>query len=114
MNLTLKYLVELQELTQQCEDGDSPTMRKEIERLRAGLPENILRRFDHFIQFHRQAVASLSTSGACSGCHMKLPPADALRIRSSSHQLATCPFCGCFLYSPLTLFDESKTTETKA
>ena len=29
---------------------------------------------------------------------MKLPPADVLRIRSSTHLLPICPLCGGFIY----------------
>jgi predicted nucleic acid-binding Zn-ribbon protein len=113
MNLTLKKLVELQELTRQSEEEEHPSgLQKKIEFLRTGLPEQILRRFDHLTKFHKQAVAPISSSGACGSCHMKLPPADALRIRSSSDQLVTCPFCECFLYSTAALFDEPKPTET--
>ncbi|MGO8675984.1 MAG: C4-type zinc ribbon domain-containing protein [Limisphaerales bacterium] len=106
----LKNLIHQQELTQRFENKNrTSNLRKEIGRLRTGLPDHILRRFNHLAEHRRIAVAQLSESGACSGCHMKLPSADALRIRSSSHQLATCPFCGCFLYSPTaTLSNEQK------
>jgi len=101
MNKTLTSLIQLQELTLKCgSENRVSESHGEIKRLRAGLPEGILRRFDHFTKFRRLAVAQLSESGACNSCHMKLPPADALHIRSSSHRLATCPFCECFLYSP--------------
>jgi len=100
MNITMKNLIALQELTQRFEhENHDSRLRLEIERVRAGLSEGILRRFDHFTKFRRLAVTQLSESGACGSCHMKLPPGDALRIRNSTHQLATCPFCSCFLYS---------------
>jgi len=115
MNVTFKNLIHLQELTRRCEnENHASDLRKEIEGVRAKLPENILRRFDHLTESRRLAVAQLSESGACNGCHMKLPPSDALRIRGSSHQLVTCPFCGCFLYWPSARLNESnELSETK-
>jgi len=101
MNETLTSLIRLQELTLKGESKNHISeLHREINRLRAGLSQHILRRFDHFTKFRRLAVAQLSESGACNSCHMRLLPADALHIRSSSHRLATCPFCECFLYSP--------------
>ncbi len=111
MNVTMKNLIELQELMQRSKSQNhSESMRLEIERARAVLPEGVLRQLDHFTKFGRRAVAQLSESDACGSCHMKLPPADALHIRNSGHQLAICPLCGCFLYSPPLASDESKKT----
>jgi predicted nucleic acid-binding Zn-ribbon protein len=117
MNTTLKNLIKLQELMQQGEDGGrSIELDKQIERLRNKLPKAILGRFDHLSERRRFPVVKISETGACGNCHLKLTPGDTLRFRqtqTSEEIVLTCPFCGCFLYSPMT-FDESKElTETK-
>jgi predicted nucleic acid-binding Zn-ribbon protein len=99
MNATLKNLIRLQELMQQFEsEGRAPGLRKQIDGLRAKLPEDVMRRFDHVAEHRRVSVAQLTATGACGVCHMKLPPADVLRIRSSTHLLPICPMCGGFIY----------------
>ena len=115
MNETLKNLIRLQELTQQYErEGSMVGLRKQIDRVRARLPEAILRGFDHLTQHGRLPVAQVSESGACGSCHLKLTPGDALRLRraqetNEDHAL-TCPFCGCFLYVATAVPQENKAT----
>jgi len=100
MNATLENIIRLNELTKQKNSGhQTQTTRKEIEDLREKLLNEVLRRFDHLVSHGRLPIAPVSESSACGSCHMKLPPADVLRIRSSSHSLPTCAFCGCFLYT---------------
>jgi predicted nucleic acid-binding Zn-ribbon protein len=114
MNSALKELVKLRDLTRQYENENHATnLRKKIDSLRDTLPKNFLRRFDHLAEHGRLPVAEISESGACESCHMKLPPADALKIRSSSHSLSlpTCPFCGCFLYFPAVLSQSKELME---
>lgn len=103
MNTTLKTLIRLEELTQQYEKEDRRTnLRKQINDLRARLPESLLRRFEHLTQHGRLPVAQVSESGACGSCHLKLTVGDALRLRhpqdAKEDCVLTCPFCGCFLY----------------
>lgn len=112
MNAALNHLIHLQELMRQFEDeGRTPGLCKQIDSLRAELPESLLSRFDHFAEHQRRSVAQLSESGACGGCHMKLPPADVLRIRTSGHILPLCPCCGRFLYAPGAVAKAKETTE---
>ena len=111
MNTNLNHLIRLEELTRDYErEGRSTKLRRQIDNLRAKLPENVLRRFDRLAEHDRLPVAQVSESGACGSCHLKLPPADALRIRSSSHALPVCPFCGCFLYTRAASTEEKETT----
>ncbi len=111
MNTTLETLIRLEKLTQQYEKEDQKTnLRKQINNLRAELPESLLRRFDHLAERGRLPIAQVSESGGCGSCHMKLPLADVLRIRSSSHVLPICPFCGCVLYAPAATTEEKETT----
>ncbi len=99
MNATLNHLIHLQELMQQFEnEGRSPSLGKQIDGLRAKLPADVRRRFDHVAEHRRVSVAPLTASGACGVCHMKLPAGDVLRIRSSTHLLPICPLCGGFIY----------------
>jgi predicted nucleic acid-binding Zn-ribbon protein len=110
MNTTLKTLIRLEQLTQRCEKDDQETnLRQQIDDLRAQLPQSLLRRFDHLAERGRLSVAQVSASGGCGSCHMKLPLADVLRIRSSSRALANCPFCGCFLYVQAAVTEERET-----
>jgi predicted nucleic acid-binding Zn-ribbon protein len=112
MNATLNHLIHLQELMRQFEsEGHPPRLRKQIDSLRAKLPEDVLRRFDHVADHRRLSVAPVSASGACGICHMKLPPADVLHIRSSTHTLPICPLCGGFLYLAAAVDEAKETTE---
>lgn len=109
MNAILQHLIALEDLTEQCDNGNPTTVqRTKIDNLRAELPVNILRRFDHLTKHGRLPVVPLSESGACGSCHLKLPPADVLRIRSSSHALPVCPFCGCFLYASAAVEEQNE------
>jgi len=67
--------------------------------LRAKLPEAILRRFDHLAEQGRRPVARVSPSGACGNCHLKLPSADAGRVRQEPDELHVCLHCGCWLHA---------------
>ncbi len=112
MNATLNHLIRLQELMQQFEnEGNTSSLRKQIDGLRGKLPAEVLRRFDHVANHRRLSVAQISASGACGICHMKLPPADVLRIRGSTHTLPICPLCGGFLYMTATAEEAKETTE---
>ena len=99
---TLSNLIRLQELTLGSESEGSAAVRcKRVERVRAKLPEAILRHFDHLEEQGRVPLARLSESGACGNCHLKLPAADAMRIRQNIDELHVCPHCGCWLHAPL-------------
>lgn len=112
MNKTLANLIQLQELMRRYENsGHLANLRRQVERLRAKLPKNILRQFDHLAELGRLPVAQVSESGACGSCHIKLPLADVLHIRSSDHQFPICPFCGCFLYVASAVPAEEKITD---
>lgn len=105
MNATLKNLIALQEVTHHYEEnGQAPSEWGQIEQLRVKIPANILRRFDHLAERRPFPVVQMSESGACGNCHLKLTPNDVLRFRRASEpdqeNAFTCPFCGCFLYSP--------------
>jgi predicted nucleic acid-binding Zn-ribbon protein len=100
MNTTLKRLIRLQQLLRRQElEGSTLGEQTQINRLRAQIEPNDLRRFDHFVEHGRLAVAALSVSGACGSCHLQLTPADALRSRRAEDRPFTCPNCGCFLYA---------------
>ncbi|MGB8368604.1 MAG: C4-type zinc ribbon domain-containing protein [Limisphaerales bacterium] len=112
MNKTLTSLIQLQELMRRYENAGHPaSLRRQVDRLRTKLPKNILRQFDHLAELGRLPVAQVSASGACGSCHMKLPPADMLHIRSSDHQFPICPFCGCFLYAAAAVAESKELTE---
>ena len=99
MNKTLAMMLRLQELAQQA--AHSPhesTLQRRITRLRRRIPENYLNRFDRLFQRRGMAVAAMSASYACGGCHLQLPIGDVWLVREASELMASCPHCGCFLY----------------
>jgi predicted nucleic acid-binding Zn-ribbon protein len=77
-------------------------MRSQIDEVHGCIPENLLRHFDRLYEHGKSLLAEISSSGACGSCHLKLPPGDALRVRSVSeaNKVIACPFCGCLLYAP--------------
>jgi predicted nucleic acid-binding Zn-ribbon protein len=111
MNKTLAMMIRLQQLTQHA--GHSPNesaLQKRILRLRRHIPENYLNRFDRLFQRRGMAVAAMSASCACSGCHLQLPVGDVWLVREASEMIASCPHCGCFVYDSQKKPRESKVT----
>lgn len=100
MSITLSNLIRLQKLTLGSDgEGSEAVLRKQVERARAKLPEAMLRRFDHLVEYGRVPLMRLSESGACGSCHLKLPAAEAMQIRQEADHPHTCPHCGCWLYT---------------
>jgi len=92
-------MIRLQELTLRARRAAVATgVGRRILRLRGGIPELYLTRFDRLLQRRRVAVAAISESGACGACHLQLPVGDVWMVREASEMLASCPYCGCFLY----------------
>jgi predicted nucleic acid-binding Zn-ribbon protein len=89
MNKTLAIMIRLQQLTQHA--GHSPTesvLQKRILRLRRRIPENYLNRFDRIFQRRGIAVAAMSASCACEGCHLQLPIGDVWLVREASNPVS--------------------------
>ncbi len=91
-------LIHLQELTSQSEAGRRPA-RRHIQELRAAIPLELLRSFDSATDHGRAAIARVTDSGACGGCHLKLPSGMPAGIQILSDHIQKCPNCGCFLYT---------------
>jgi len=99
MNGTLVMMIRLQELTLRARrPADAADVEKRVLRLRGRIPEEYLGRFDRLLQRRRVAVATISETGACGACHLQLPVGDVWVAREASEMLASCPYCGCFLY----------------
>ncbi len=99
MNEHAAQLIRLQSLSSKIQIRPrARAAQKEVQRLRAQIPETLLRGFDRLIRQGRIAVATLSPSGACGNCHLNLPPATAAKVRHAPEQIHTCPHCGCLLY----------------
>jgi len=116
MNKTLTSLIQLQELMRRYENTGHPaSLRRQADRLRTKLPENILRQFDRLAEHGRLPVAQVSASGACGSCHLKLTANDVLRLRhaleSNTENVLACPFCGCFLYLPAAVAESKELAE---
>ncbi len=98
---TLRQLIELQELTGSC-PGET-RVKRQIDELRAAIPVELLRAFDSAAEHGRAAVALVTDSGACGGCHLKLPSGMATKVQVLSDRIQKCPYCGCFLCSSMAL-----------
>lgn len=96
----LSQLIQLQELISQSQAGGTG-LNKQIKELRTVIPLGLLRAFERATEQGRVAVARITDSGACAGCHLKLPIAVAAKVLMVKNQIHTCPYCGCFLYSCL-------------
>ena len=76
--------------------------RKELEKKRAAaaksVPEAMLRKYD-VILTRRATVIVPVVNGACSGCHMNLPPQQYNQLRTHA-RIEGCPSCGRMIYSP--------------
>ena len=109
MNKTLAMMIRLQQLTQHAgHSPNEPALQRRILRLRRRIPENYLNRFDRLVQRRGMAVAGMSASYACGGCHLQLPIGDVWLVREASEMMASCPHCGCFLYDGHRKSRESK------
>ncbi len=93
----LARLIRMQAWVAGLEVGKSPC-GQEWERLRTGVPEKYLNLFDHLRANAKTAVARLSATGACGGCHLNLPGALASRIVHAGGEIHVCPHCGCILH----------------
>ena len=110
MNRTLAMMLRLQEVTLRARRiATTPDLERRLLRLRGRIPEEYLSRFDRLLRRRRVAVAAISESGACGACHLQLPVGDVWMVREASEMLASCPYCGCFLYDGHQKPRESKT-----
>jgi len=109
MNKTVAMMMRLQQLTQHARHSPNESaLQRRILRLRRRIPENYLNRFDRLVQRRGMAVAGMSASYACGGCHLQLPIGDVWLVREASEMMASCPHCGCFLYDGHRKSRESK------
>lgn len=111
-NPKLSQLRHLQELTQRPGKAGVP-VEKQIKVLRAAMPPDLLRFFDHRAEHGQVAVAMASASGACGSCHLRLPSGLASSLNGMAEEMDRCPFCGCYLYSPLACSSDSARTSSK-
>lgn len=72
---------------------------KEEERraLAAAIDPAWLSRYERIFAKHPDAAVALIEHGTCSGCHMKLSPAQVVEARKAE-RLTLCDFCGRMLY----------------
>jgi C4-type zinc ribbon domain len=97
-NRTLEHLIELQQLIHRP-DNQKALADRQVRKLRAAIPADMLRSFDRAAEHGRAAVAMVTSSGACGGCHLKLPSGLASAVLGTRVGINKCPHCGCFLYS---------------
>jgi hypothetical protein len=94
MNKTLMLLIQLQNLVL----GGDGRVEGRIDCLRSYIPRNHLARFDNLLNHGRPAVAMLTDTGACWGCHFRPSSAASWTILAGRDHIHVCQYCGCFLY----------------
>ncbi len=63
----------------------------------AGIDANTLRKYDRIMNNRKDAALVKIVNGACSGCHMRLPPY-LVHAARRSQELVACSYCGRFVY----------------
>jgi hypothetical protein len=94
----LRWLIDLAEYTHGGKARGRGAARH-VSQLRAALPEELVRCFDHVAEHGRVPVATVTESGSCGSCHLQLPSGMASRLNFFHKTIHHCPHCGCFLYS---------------
>lgn len=89
--------------------------RKALESKRAkaaqSVPAQMLKRYDIILK-RRSTVVVQVINGACSGCHMNLPPQLHNQLRTHA-RIDTCPSCGRMIYAA-EAFEEAEEQKTEA
>lgn len=89
--------------------------RKALEAQRAkaaqSVPAQMLKRYDVILK-RRSTVVVQVVNGACSGCHMNLPPQLHNQLRTHA-RIDTCPSCGRMIYAA-EAFEEAEEQKTEA
>lgn len=92
MNATIQNLLKLQTI----EFGDQKGAEKQIEELRAIIPEPILGHYDRLRARDKKGVAVVRNQ-VCSGCHMRLP-IGVITTLMQDKDIQLCDSCGRYLY----------------
>jgi len=98
MRTTVENLYALQQLQLQTAPA-SPARDAEIQKLREGIPAQILAHFDRLIAQGRKGVA-LVRGGVCRECHIRVPSGTAASLVQPK-DLYLCENCGRYLLLPL-------------
>ena len=72
-------------------------VQKERQGMTVGIDANTLRKYDRIMNHRKDAALVKIVNGACSGCHMRLPPY-LVHAARRSQELVSCSFCGRFIY----------------
>lgn len=90
---------ELKVFAERNSEVEGTLQRKEAERkeLAADIDSGWLSRYERIFAKQRDAAIALVEHGTCSGCHMKLSPAQVMNARKAE-TLTQCDFCGRMLY----------------
>jgi Zn-ribbon protein, possibly nucleic acid-binding len=89
-------LLKLQEL--EFDRTPSAAEEKEMEELRAGVPEPVLGHYDRLIARGKKGVAVVRNQ-VCSGCQMRLP-IGTVNTLMRNEDIQLCDSCGRYLYLP--------------
>jgi predicted nucleic acid-binding Zn-ribbon protein len=73
-------------------------LKKEREELAAKVDEDLLDRFNRLFTSKGDAAVVALEHDVCTGCHMKVTTATAVRVRGGK-EIVTCEQCGRILYS---------------
>ncbi|MGC8743481.1 MAG: C4-type zinc ribbon domain-containing protein [Verrucomicrobiia bacterium] len=103
MNIYILKLYRLQEIEMGPDAGSSENQEL-IKKLRAEIPEQIVRHYDRLRNNGKTGVAVLRNM-ACSGCHMKVPV--AVYNRTLGEDISLCDNCARYLV----VLEEQKAVE---
>jgi len=92
MNSTIHNLLKLQSIEFDEEKGGE----KQINELRALIPEPILGHYDRLRARDKKGVAVVRNQ-VCTGCHMRLP-IGVITILMQDRDIQLCDSCGRYLY----------------
>lgn len=73
-------------------------LKQERSELAGGIEEDVLYRYERLFASKGDAAVVAVEHGVCTGCHMKVTTATAVRAKSGS-ELVSCEQCGRILYS---------------
>ncbi len=79
--------------------GRLQELTKESAELATKIDEDLLDRFNRLFESKGDAAVVAVEHGICTGCHMKVTTATAMRVRAGK-EIVSCEQCGRILYDP--------------
>ncbi len=87
----------IMETEMQSLDTGIAQMQEENSRIRATVPESLLRKYEAIRNLHRGVAVVSVWREVCNGCHMNIPPQMYNELQKTS-ALMSCPHCNRIIY----------------